>query len=284
MCAQKSSVELSTIEKHEIEEDEPKLQSAISKKAPKEKEDSLSKPSKVVVNLKLADDDEDKEESKLTSRHSESFTPDELHEYQQASDKIDPLLLLQEASGRRDPMAKMLPPISYTKDNAQLLISCCRRKEGAWKLLFFTFNKYCTTIILFSIIGVYLLIGAYAFPYFEGEAEMERMDDARAENADAMDAILNILTNQASLSSADAMDVRDQLTDQYYIVGNNTGTIYPKAFWNNTYALFFSTTVLTTIGMFGCECHSVLIRETSCKSKELGVHCLTEVYRFLQVS
>ena len=137
----------------------------------------------------------------------------------------------------------------YTKDNAQLLISCCRRNGRACKVFCFSFNAYYQSLFIFLVIILYLLMGAYVFEKLEEKTEMQRMVDAGKNTTNAMTEILNLLTNQTNLSKGDAENLRTQIIEQSYIIGNATEILYPDAKWDFSYALFFSTTVITTIGM-----------------------------------
>lgn len=113
--------------------------------------------------------------------------------------------------------------------------------------LFCQMNIYWQTFILFAIVVLYLLIGGAIFLALEQPAEIRRNEELMRINAAYYRALESVSVELANLTNLTVSEARDFLR----IIGEaaiNVSSDLPTNNWDYGSAVFFATTVVTTIG------------------------------------
>ena len=113
--------------------------------------------------------------------------------------------------------------------------------------LFCKLNIYRQTLILFVIVMTYIIIGGGIFLALEQPAEMKRNEAITAANETYLTTfndIVNRLVNYTNLTEDEAMSLVRIVAE----AAINVSTNQPTSNWEYGSAIFFATTVVTTIG------------------------------------
>ena len=113
--------------------------------------------------------------------------------------------------------------------------------------LFCQMNIYWQTLILFAIVFLYLLIGGAIFLALEQPAEIRRNEELTRINATYFRALENVTAELANLTNLTVSEAADFLR----IISEaaiNVSSDLPTNNWDYGSAVFFATTVVTTIG------------------------------------
>lgn len=113
--------------------------------------------------------------------------------------------------------------------------------------LFCQMNIYWQTLILFAIVVLYLLIGGAIFLALEQPAEIRRNEELMTINATYYRALESVSVQLANLTNLTVSEAENFLR----IIGEaaiNVSSDLPTNNWDYGSAVFFATTVVTTIG------------------------------------
>ena len=134
-------------------------------------------------------------------------------------------------------------------------VDCCTSKN-ACKNCCCSFNNYWKFLGGAAIVGVYLLLGGLFFYALESpseQAKLARMETEQIEAAAALAQELNTFTqfivNSTNLSEAEALGLTNTLVavaKRFADAGVNESL--PDPVWGFPSAVFFASTVVTTIG------------------------------------
>ena len=146
---------------------------------------------------------------------------------------------------------------------------CCQKK--ACTTCWCTFNNYWKAISCFGVILVYLMIGGAIFTAAERPSELRSIEEAQMKRMDARDAldelrldIIYTITNNTNLTTDQAENFADDLVSAAKNLSDALEQVPAETngpIWDFASAVFFASTVITTIGMFlqtlVTKCHSL---------------------------
>ena len=163
--------------------------------------------------------------------------------------------LEEKAADRNDTPAERNP---RTQDggrkrrcNRDFVVLCCCRWNDHWHLL-----------VLSVVLSVYLCAGAGIFVQLEGPAEHARIRDAitnRTRLIEARAHIVGNITATGSLTEQEALEL-------VFMIGNISAADATLDFsrnWEYGPAIFFATTVITTIGTSTCLYACIIVTSKS---------------------
>ena len=130
-----------------------------------------------------------------------------------------------------------------SKADVSTPINCTCKKDSC----FSTLKGYWKLLIMFFVVFVYLMIGGLIFNATERPNELQTIEDAQNARNQAFVDIVQMLVNSTNLNKEQALN----LTTTLIVLAERAGeTIPSNSIWDFSSAVFFATTVITTIGKY----------------------------------
>lgn len=145
-----------------------------------------------------------------------------------------------------------------TNTNHDTPISCFWCNNDSCGRLWHSFNSYWRLAAMGVGIIVYLFIGGAIFTAAERPSELRRIEDSAAAREAAIADFTNLLLNSTNLTEEEAANFTTAFLElgQTAAQAANTLAFDANPIWDFSSAVFFCSTVITTIGrceMCGCE-------------------------------
>ena len=136
--------------------------------------------------------------------------------------------------------------------NPEVPLSCLKCNKDSCRRCWCTCNKYWQSVVVFGFILGYLALGATVFYAIERPEEEDRIEAAESDVTSSFESIVSLLTTNTNATDELARNLTDEILtfSGTYIEANDI--LDPdNPNWEWTSSLFFASTVITTIGMFG---------------------------------
>ena len=137
-------------------------------------------------------------------------------------------------------------------------VSCFCCKKSSCRRLWHSCNSYWQLLSMAVLVTVYSVFGAIIFSTVERPNELRRIEESEAARNAVMTNIMDFLLNSTNLNLTEEEAVN--LTSFFLELGQATAEVSDALFfgtnplWDFPGAIFFSTTVITTIGMSKEDC------------------------------
>lgn len=157
-----------------------------------------------------------------------------------------------------DTPVKKSPSKDSIKSDLETPMGCFRCQKKACASCWCSFNNYWKALACFSVVFVYLLIGGAIFTAAERPNEIRSIEEAQMERVEAQEAltelrmeIISTITNNTNLTMEQAENFVDDLVSASKNLSNALESVPAEVtgpIWDFASAVFFASTVITTIG------------------------------------
>lgn len=139
-----------------------------------------------------------------------------------------------------------------TSTDVDTPISClwCNRKSCGrfWR----SWNSYWQLLVLAVAVGIYLLVGGAIFNAVERPNELRRIQESAENQRNAIAEFTELLLNSTNLTQEEAENVTTRFLELGVVAAEAVENLRFEAnpIWDYSSAVFFASTVVTTIGMY----------------------------------
>lgn len=129
-------------------------------------------------------------------------------------------------------------------------ISCIACNKPSCHRLWRTFNNYWQLLALFFVVFFYTLIGGAIFNAVERPNELLNIQESLVARNNAINEFVDFLTNSTNLTTEEAVNVTGMFLKLGAVAAQADATlaVEDNPIWDFASAVFFCSTVITTIG------------------------------------
>ena len=133
-------------------------------------------------------------------------------------------------------------------------ISCIWCNKQSCRRLGHTFNSYWQLVGLYFGVLFYVLIGALLFTAIERPNEIRNIEESQIARNNSINNFIEFLTNSTNLTEEQATNFTERFLELGRLAAEaeRNLSVAENPIWDYASALFFVSTVITTIGMELC--------------------------------
>lgn len=138
-----------------------------------------------------------------------------------------------------------------TNTDVNTPISCTWCNKNSCRRLCCSFNNYCQLLSLFFAVLFFTLIGGVLFNAVERPNELRTIQESRVARNNAISDFTALLMNSTNLTEEVAVNLTVRFLElgQQAAIAAQSLTFEDNPIWDYSSAVFFASTVITTIGM-----------------------------------